>query len=56
MYRSTIYLYTSATALVIKVLGSAGSLSMMKTSIWLPVILSVVAKALSIPTVFFVQG
>lgn len=42
--RGTFYLYASAAALTIKVLGSAVSLSLMESSLWLPIFLGVGAK------------
>lgn len=47
-YRSTFYLYSTASSLVAIVVGSASSLSIMKTSLWLPVILGLVIKSLNI--------
>lgn len=50
-YRSTFYLYSTASALIAIVIGSASSLSIMKTSLWLPVIMGVVTKSFNIPII-----
>lgn len=54
---SAFYLYSSAAALILKVVGSSTSLSMMESSIWLPLFLSVGIKVVSIPIILlFLKG
>jgi hypothetical protein len=52
-YRSTFYLYSTSLALIAVAIGSASSLSIMETSLWIPVIMGAVIKLLNIPMVLF---